>query len=631
MKKIMFLSLFVVLFSCNRNNNKQLTKGTNYSNWTYETIRFDTLAMQQRLPIIDSLLLNLDKKAYYYDNYSNYLKGYSYYLKSRNAEQPEYMDSAVFHFKQIKPIETDSVNWKVIQDYFILESTISNTAISESRDVEKLLDIAHYAEKNKSIFLFRIYDLQAKTAFMNKNTVKAYAYLQKYYDTHPFKNNSVVTQRYNDLSFLIAEGLKDTVAMRKHFEISQKLALETNDSVALARAMDHESQLLLATGKITKSLDNYRAYFKHLQKENNLHLYSFSDLAYYYMKNNQPDSAIVYYKKGIAWAKQNDPKGNLFNTYKGLQEIYLTKHDYKNAYLALDSAMQINYRNQLKIQAEKIEELEAKYKFEEKNQTIKNLETTNTLNYKIIAQQRWIFMSLAGLLIVGGLLLYNNYRRKWLVSKNEKLELENKKLYLEQKVGQIQLNPHFIYNSIANLQGLIANNEKKEANSYLLSLSKLMRNILELNRNAFITLKEEFDALENYMVLQQKRFYNKFDYQINVHNIDTDNIMVPPMLLQPFVENAIEHGFKGIEHKGKITITSSVENNKIIIRVLDNGNGVEMENQSSVTKKSLSKTIIQERLDLLFNTKEKQAWFTAGPLPNKKGYKVELVMPVIEI
>ena len=111
-------------------------------------------------------------------------------------------------------------------------------------------------------------------------------------------------------------------------------------------------------------------------------------------------------------------------------------------------------------------------------------------------------------------------------------------------------------------------------------------------------------------------------------DLDTEAYLIPPMLIQPFVENAIEHGFKNINYQGVLTLTIEEKANKLHLILIDNGNGKGVPNPH---KKSLSKLITQERLDLLFNTQQKgNAYFDAAPLsPPETGYRVIIVIPVI--
>ena len=352
-----------------------------------------------------------------------------------------------------------------------------------------------------------------------------------------------------------------------------------------------------------------------------------------FQNNNEHDSAIYYFKKAIELDAEVHTKLSLAGIYNNLSNSYKAKNDFKNAMIALDSSNTINLRNQNKKQEETIAELEKKYQIEKKDFEITSLKTNNVFNEKIIRQQRWLFAGIAFLLFGLMLYLYNLYRQKLLKEKNKSLESENKKLLLEQKALQLQLNPHFIYNSIANLQGLITQGKNEKTVSYLSSFSRLLRNILELNREDFIPLEDEISSISNYMTLQQMRFEDLFDYEIHVsENCDKEFVMIPPMLLQPFVENSIEHGFKDILYKGKIDISFTKNDRKLIVEIKDNGTGINEKIIKNANKKSLSRIIIQERLDVLFNQKNKESYLEVIS-PNKNndpGVLVKIVLPLIE-
>ena len=114
---------------------------------------------------------------------------------------------------------------------------------------------------------------------------------------------------------------------------------------------------------------------------------------------------------------------------------------------------------------------------------------------------------------------------------------------LEQEAHRLQMNPHFIFNSLNSIQGIISTNDVHGAKSYLVKFARLMRIILENAREKFVPLQNEIEMLENYMELERLSKQNKFTFSISVaSNIDTEMIEIPPMMIQPFIENAIIHG-----------------------------------------------------------------------------------------
>jgi LytS/YehU family sensor histidine kinase len=191
-------------------------------------------------------------------------------------------------------------------------------------------------------------------------------------------------------------------------------------------------------------------------------------------------------------------------------------------------------------------------------------------------------------LLIGAYFLYRNYKQKQPIANFEKNAL-NQKLLLS------QMNPHFIFNSIDNIQSLIYNKQDKEAVNYLTKFSKLTRQILENSNESYIALSEEVIMIDNYLVIQQLLYNNKFDFNIEVDDtIDTEAILLPPMLTQPFIENAIKHGLKSTSEKGQIDISFKFHNQKLFFEINDNGVG--FSDKETVNKKSLAMKITKERL-----------------------------------
>jgi len=615
--------LGIVLCSCNRPEPKTAAGSdsrpdTATQHYISALIGYDTLNGKQKRALVQQLLAT-EKGTQH--------SPYYYYVKGLQLDLAHNTDSALYYYGLMKA-DTATPDLYALQQYAIFNNNIMEENIVSSDKVSALLRVTRTAEEGKSTFVYLLYDLLAKTYYRNANTDKAIIYTDLYFKHNPLQSSPVIQQRYHDISFMLAAQKNKAWAMGEHLERAQELAIQLGDSLALARTYDYESQLYSLKKQPGRALESSRKFFNYLKQHNLLRKYAFNNMATTFIRNRQPDSAIYYYGLAIQWARQH-PGSDLFSEFQGLAEVYRFKQDYKNAAIALDSAINIFGRNTAAIEAEKIEELHTRYQTEKKDQAIASLQTTNRLNRKLITQQRWIFLAASLLLGTLALIVYNTYRRKLLVAKNEKLSAENRKLLLEQKALQLQLDPHFIYNAVANMQGLISSDKKKEANAYLVTFSSLMRNMLELNRQDLISVGEEIGALENYIRLQQMRFEHAFAYRIDTNGLDTEALLIPPMLVQPFVENAIEHGFKNIAYQGMLDITFTAEAVQLHICVSDNGAGPDTQDPSA--KKSLSGSIIGERLDVLFNRKEKIAYFNtqSHTAANGKGYRVDLYIPLI--
>ena len=153
----------------------------------------------------------------------------------------------------------------------------------------------------------------------------------------------------------------------------------------------------------------------------------------------------------------------------------------------------------------------------------------------------------------------------------------NKKLAeMELKALRAQMNPHFIFNVLNSIQYYISHNKNEEAQHYMSKFAKLVRSTLDNSRSTFISLADELSLLRLYIDLEKIRFEDRFDYEIKIGNdIDLNAVKIPNMLLQPYVENSIKHGFKGKEAKYFIDISILSEKENIVCLIIDNGIGRE--------------------------------------------------------
>lgn len=192
----------------------------------------------------------------------------------------------------------------------------------------------------------------------------------------------------------------------------------------------------------------------------------------------------------------------------------------------------------------------------------------------------------------------------------KQLRMAKEIVELEQKTLRLQMNPHFIFNALNSIQSHIGTGNEKEARYYLAKFSRLMRQILDNSRNTVITLEEEVETLENYLLIEKFCNGDRFDYEIHVdETLETDYIQLPPMLLQPFVENAIKHGLKHLnpaqaQKRGRITVAFREQGNLLECSVTDNGIGRQRSGELNRMSKetyhqSTALAVTQERLDLL--------------------------------
>ena len=237
------------------------------------------------------------------------------------------------------------------------------------------------------------------------------------------------------------------------------------------------------------------------------------------------------------------------------------------------------------------------YDFEKKQLNQKLAQEKKVAAIKLISEKKtavknnWLIAvsSVFLLSLLGAYFYYRNNKQKQAITVLEKNQIKQKLLIT-------QMNPHFIFNSIQNIRSLINNRQNDDAVNYLGKFSKLTRQILEHSNQNYISLAEEVEMLENYLAIQQLLYENKFTFNIRIEeNIDTESIFLPPMLAQPYIENAIKHGLSNTTENGKIDIHYYLKEEKLYFEVTDNGKGFGTDEKIS-NHKSLAMTITKERL-----------------------------------
>lgn len=216
-----------------------------------------------------------------------------------------------------------------------------------------------------------------------------------------------------------------------------------------------------------------------------------------------------------------------------------------------------------------------------------------------------------------------------LLKEKEKVQLAYSLSAAENKALRMQMNPHFIFNALNNIKGLYAKNDSIQANQYLITFSKLLRNVLE-SESEKIAITKEIEILQSYMDLAMVRQKNKFEYRVNISpEIDKEKQAIPPMLIQPFIENTLVHGISKIKN-GIIDLTLKNESNLLVIKIEDNGVG--RDNAKTIKNhKSLSTRLTKKRILLLGEKYESKTVFEIIDKPNKEGTVVLIKIPILYV
>ncbi|PCJ64089.1 MAG: sensor histidine kinase [Bacteroidetes bacterium] len=249
---------------------------------------------------------------------------------------------------------------------------------------------------------------------------------------------------------------------------------------------------------------------------------------------------------------------------------------------------------------ETITQLEFEYKYQQERDSAKMRElmlinTVKSTSQNLEQSQRNSFIAIIVFLLItmllGGIIFFLKLRNQ---------KSKNQKIVIEQKLLRSQMTPHFIFNSLSVLQGMILNKEERSI-TYLSKFSKLLRATLENSRYKTVTLSKELSAIDSYMALQNLDVSTPYNYHLSLDStINSDTLKIPPMLIQPFIENATEHAFVDKKENKEISVQITFEQEKLVVTIADNGIGINTDLQkSSNTKKSLATAITSERLEMI--------------------------------
>lgn len=245
----------------------------------------------------------------------------------------------------------------------------------------------------------------------------------------------------------------------------------------------------------------------------------------------------------------------------------------------------------------------------------------SSINFRILTpwfRQWWFYLLIAAAIVA--IFAYYYILLKEKIDLNKNLDL------LRLRILRAQMNPHFVFNALSNIQRLIQIQHLKNAEQYIGTLASIMRKSLDYSAKEFIPLNKEVDYTANYLEIEKMRFDDKFKFSIinELSPDDQENIFVPPMILQPLVENAVKHAFKGITHTGELNITIFKTDNQLITYIIeDNGSGFKNAVLSGHGLK-----ITRDRLKLLYKDKPINASMNINSIDNA-GTVITIELPIL--
>jgi tetratricopeptide (TPR) repeat protein len=405
---------------------------------------------------------------------------------------------------------------------------------------------------------------------------------------------------------------------------------------------------------------------------------------------NEYDEALKIFLYNMRIAESKYERVHLMETLGYIGETYLRKMDYSNALFYAQKLSTIargtgarhyirDGTKQLWEVYDHLQSVDSAYKYYRQYVSMRD----SVSNYRFISQmtsfkeaaakekrelqysQELERQSLIRKVLIGGILFFIFlaliiFRNVSLKRKNERLEkeglknelnvqrleseykqseLQQQKTEVEMQALRAQMNPHFIFNSLNSINRFILQNERLQASEYLTKFSKLVRMVLQNSQSSLIPLESELESLGLYLEMEALRFNHHFEYKISVpKDLDIEILKVPPLILQPYVENAIWHGLMHKEEKGQLNIDVSEEDGFLYFRIADNGIGrkkaSEIAGKSATKHKSMGLKITANRIAMLQNSKGEESPVKINDLVNPDGTaagtEIIIKMPVIE-
>lgn len=347
------------------------------------------------------------------------------------------------------------------------------------------------------------------------------------------------------------------------------------------------------------------------------------------------EEALKYGREGLMLALQTGAKQYIRDGYQILSTAYdrLQQPDSANFYFRhyvsmKDTVLNDQARGRL-----------AAYKYEQQIALINKEKEIQKIRLEEASLLKKILVAGIALLVFFGAFLWRFVSMKRRAEKQQlehqialqKAEGERIKAEFQQRASELQMqalraqmNPHFIFNSLNSINHFILQNNKKDASEYLIKFSRLVRLILQNSQQALIPIENELDALRLYLDLEALRFNHAFAYTVYVdEDLNASEVLVPPLVIQPYVENAIWHGLMNKSDKGHVEIQILQEKTYLYCKIIDDGVGrkkaAEIKKAFGSTYKSMGIGITADRIAMLHQQKDLQDWITINDLVSHDG------------
>lgn len=425
----------------------------------------------------------------------------------------------------------------------------------------------------------------------NSNNLKWEEYVQKAYemkDVEGCASTIDIVKIYNSLGGIEVQKEAYEKALL-YYDTLRVISQDAEYDQGISTALTNSAGVYRQLGNISRALElaiDAEQYFG----ENPYDIiFSNNFKAEIYQQMGEPEKALVLAKQNMKREEIHNYSTEKLKNLQLLYELNFALSYYKQAFMWNDSLRHIEKILRDADVRESIEEMETAYETKKKEQRIELLMAENRLkNQRLNAGIGLVFF----LLIVISLISYLLRIRK-----KQAILVQND---LQQQVLRSQMNPHFIFNVLGSIQNFIMHNDKREASKYLSQFASLTRATLNNSAVESISLIDEIQMLKDYIELERMRSPGKFDYRVDYdENMETEIIRIPPMLIQPFVENAIKHAFRDLNRPGMVRLSITDQDDWVECIVEDNGVGLDKEHPKAHPYRSMAIGIFEKRRKLI--------------------------------
>ncbi|MFS4429247.1 histidine kinase [Chryseobacterium sp. S90] len=567
MKMFTLLSIFLLMLW----GNTMSSQTTNTTSAAVEDVQVETKKLKKAMdtknePVQADSYYNIGETFF---NSGNFPKSEEYYTKAKN----------LYEKLNDKPnIEKATRRLAQSQE----KQNKITPAISNYSRVAQM----GYSEKSKAVNSNDVTRLSSPTPELRAEAIQSNINLSK-------KENEQgdLAESYSQLADVNLKQ-KDVSSAEENLNTAYKISKKEAPQQALA-INQKLADLYVENKNFEKAIEAKKKVLKEdFVKENSQEkVNQIQELADIYIKKNDPKEAVDLLKNAYGIALDKGHTLEAQRSVKKLDSLYAISGN-------IDASVQLyrDFLGKLPNLVSKDRSLVDNKILEDTEQRISQLEKERELKDELIRKKNVFNYSLIGaLVLLTGLIVF-------IFRTLKKVQIKNKKIALQSL--RREMNPHFIFNSLNSVNHFIATNNELEANQYLTKFSKLMRGVMENSTEDFIPFQQELDLLQNYLALEKTRFADKFDYEIDVdESLNMQNLQIPGMLIQPFLENAIWHGLRYRTEKGFLKL--NFEKSELYLKILieDNGIGIEeskkQKTQHQKTREGRGMKNTLERIQLL--------------------------------